>query len=176
MFWRAQVEVFSVWLPVYSLIFFCCASTLVEHPQMAPAFFLLFLAGIMLANMRHRMSHPSPWNRCPSVYHYLNVLLSGHSTPTFNRINAFEGAEKAKQYEDAWKKRLDADMEAAEKMAKLQQELQRVGDDAIQTTVTAGIPIDLLARLSRYQGIIGSEYSQLLQLLYITNSNVCLCC
>mgnify|MGYP003416783918 FL=1 len=43
------------------------AWTLVEHPHLAPSFFLLSAAWFMIATETLRVQHPSPWHRCFSL-------------------------------------------------------------------------------------------------------------
>jgi hypothetical protein len=156
-FWRGQVEVFSFLLPVHSILFFVMMSTLVERPYLAPPFFLICVAWIMLANLTIRRQHPSPWHRLPSFRYYLEILKDGHSNLDIQQIEARQGWTEAQAYDEAWKKRLEADEKVAAKRAALEQEIIKVGDDAIQTKVANIIPIDLLERLGRYQGMIGRE-------------------
>jgi hypothetical protein len=47
------------------------------------------------------------------------------------------------------------------RLRKLQRELDIVGNEAIHTGVQLGIPLDLLERLGRCQGYIGSRYFNL---------------
>jgi hypothetical protein len=156
MFWRGQVEIFSVLWPVHSLVFFIMASKLIERPQLIVPFSLLGVAWVMLANLSLRCHHPSPWNRCPSFLQYIHILRKGESCIPVTSIQEYEGAEAAKEYELAWKKRLDHDREIAEKRAELLKEIDEIGDENIHTKVSQGaIPLDLLIRLARYQAMIG---------------------
>ena len=157
MFWHGQVELFGMLLPIHSFVFFVMTTRLVERPQLIVPFSLLGVAWIMLANLSLRRHHPSPWNRCPSFLQYLHILRTGESSIPIKSIKEFEGAEAAKEYEIARKKRLEEDRKIAEKQAALLQEINDIGDDNIHTQVSqAGpIPLDLLLRLARYQAIIG---------------------
>jgi C2 domain len=157
MFWRGQVEIFSILLPIHSMIFFCVASTLIERPHMFPAFAILSVAWLMMANGRMRHQHPFPWCRCPTFFHYLSILIHGKSRLKIQRIDANEGREDAEAYEKAWQKREQDDLRRAEKRAEMQRELQEHGNENIHTQVQLGIPLDLLERLGRYQGYIGCK-------------------
>jgi hypothetical protein len=156
-FWRGQVEVFSVLLPVHSFIFFCSALTLVEKPYLIVPFTFLGIAWIMLATLTLRRQHPSPWHSCPSFWHYLTLLRTGESPRPITSIKESEGSEAAQAYDQAWSQRLEEDRKVAEKKAELQLHLDSIGDENISTKVDWGaiIPLDLLNRLQRYQGIIG---------------------
>jgi hypothetical protein len=156
-FWRGQVEVFSVLLPVHSFVFFCSASTLVERPYMIVPFTFLGIAWIMLATLTRRRQHPSPWHSCPSFWHYLTLLRTGESPRPITSITEYEGSEAAQAYDQAWSKRLEEDRKVAEKKAELQLHLDSIGDENISTKADWGaiLPLDLLNRLGRYQGIIG---------------------
>lgn len=155
-FWHGQVELFSMMLPVHSFIFFVMATRLVERPQLIVPFSLLGIAWAMLANLTVRRQHPSPWNSCPSFMQYLHILRTGESAIPVRSVQEFEGAEAAKEYEMEWKKRLEEDRKIAEKRAALLQEIDNIGNDNIHTKISGGaIPLDLLLRLARYQGIVG---------------------
>jgi hypothetical protein len=156
-FWRGQVEFFSIRLPLHSILFFLVTSTLVERPYLLPSFLILSIPWIMIANGRLRRQHPSPWYRCPTFFNYLDVLLYGSSKLSVHKIIANEGLEESLAYELSWRQREQDDMKKAEKRAEMQQELMSVGDESIHTAVAAGIPIDLLERLGRYQGYIGGK-------------------
>lgn len=159
MFWRGQVEVFSIFLPIHSMIFFCVSTTLVERPYMFPAFAILSVAWLMIANGRMRRQHPSPWYRCPTFAHYLGILINGKSKQKIQKISANEGREEAVAFEEAWRKREEDAMSKAEKRAEMERVLQEQGNANIHTQVNLGIPLDLLERLGRYQGYIGSKWS-----------------
>jgi hypothetical protein len=155
--WKGQVEIFSVMIPLHSMILFLLSSRLVEKPQLIVPYSLLGVAWIMLANLTIRRQHPSPWQSRLSFFAYVNILRTGKSSTSVKCIKEFEGAEAARAYELAWKKRLDKDRKLAEKKAELLQEINNIGDVNIHTEVSqqSVIPLDLLLRLGRYQGIIG---------------------
>ena len=154
-FWRGQVEIVGIFLPLYSVVFFILSAIIIERPYMFPAFFLLCVAGVMLANMRYRLAHPSPWVSCPSFWHFTNILWTGHSNISVLRIDAKENYEEEQVFENAWKKRIETDMKAAEKRAEMEQQLYDIGDETIHTEVKGGITMELLDRLGRYQGYVG---------------------
>lgn len=154
--WRGQVEIFSVMLPLHSMIFFVLSSRLVEKPQLIVPYSLLGVSWIMLANLTIRRQHPSPWQSRLSFLDYLNILRTGKSSIPIKSIKEFEGAEAAEAYELDWKKRVDRDLKIAAKKAELLQEISDIGDVNIHTQVPnqAFIPVDILKRLGRYQGIM----------------------
>jgi C2 domain len=157
MFWRGQVEICSVMLPIHSFVFYGMATKLVERPQLIVPYTLLGIAWMMLANLSLRRHHPSPWERCPSFLQFLHILRTGQSSIPVKSVKEYEGAEAAKAYEAAWKKRLEADRMIAARKAELLQEITDMGDDNIHTQVSSAgpIPLDLLIRLGRYQAILG---------------------
>ena len=155
-FWRGQVEIFSIMLPLHSMVLFVSSSRLVEKPQLIVPFSLLGIAWILLANLTIRRQHPSPWLSRLSFIDYLNILRTGKSSIPIKCIKEFEGAEAAEAYDLAWEHRVDKDREIAAKKAELLQEISNIGDVNIHTQVTNQplIPVDLLNRLGRYQGIM----------------------
>ena len=154
-FWRPQVRIVKLYIPLHSFLFFCCATTLVERPYLAPSFFLLFIAWIMIAAHTLRMQHPSPWQRCHALWYYFSILKKGKSPRLVRTIKVNQGAKEAEKYEKEWESRVLKDAELASKQYEMQQELAAIGDEAIHTKVPMGIPLDMIIRLTRYQGIVG---------------------
>lgn len=141
-------------VPLHSFLFFCFATTLVEKPYLAPPFLLLSIAWVMLATQTLRLQHPSPWNRCHSFLHYVDVLRKGEASPAVHSIRVDQGAKEAEAYEKEWQDRLEKDEKLAATQAALQEKISKMGDESIHTKFTGGIPLDLIARLTRYQGIL----------------------
>ena len=163
-FWRGQVHVCTisgtpVLLPIYSLCFFCATSTLVERPYLIVPFTLLGWGMMMLATLTIRRQHPSPWNSCPSFLDYLFLLKNGVAPRDVrgNTIKEYEGWEAAQAYERQLNRRLEHDRKIALKRAALEEQISTIGDENISTKVSTqgAIPLELLNRLARYQGIIG---------------------
>lgn len=167
-FWRGQVRFFGVMWPVHSFLFFCAASTLVERPYMLPSFLLLSVAWIMMATGTQRQQHPSPWYRCPSFWQYVEVLRTGRSSLRIRRIKSKEGSKATEAYEAAWDERVARDMDEANKRAEMKKQLNDIGNEKIHTKMVAEnvIPIELLGRLARYQGMIG-RYCQYFRFIKI---------
>lgn len=155
MFWRGQVKVGRLFLPIHSVLFFLSASTLVERPYLFPSFLLLSVAWMLIANHLERTQHPSPWNRIPSVLHFIDILRNKPSDAVIERIEKYEGANDAAAYEKAWQERLEKDEAFAAQQSAMQQEIMDIGDETIQTKMESMIPLDLLVRLARYQAIVG---------------------
>lgn len=157
LFWRGQVRVLGLMLPLHSLLFFCAASTLVERPYLLPSFTLLSIAWIMMATGTQRQQHPSPWYRCPSFWQYAEVLKTGRSPLRVRRIKAKEGSKDTEVYEAEWNKRMAKDLDEANRRAEMMKQLNDLGNEKIQTKMVAEnmIPIELLGRLARWQGMIG---------------------
>jgi hypothetical protein len=152
-FWRGQVKVCnSLNIPLHSFLIFCSTAFLVEHPHMAPSFFLLSIAWIMLATNTVRRQHPSPWHRCPSFWHYVKTLHQGRSPLSVQSINPDEGGTEAASYEDAWDRRLKSDQKFAATKAQLIQEMNDFGNENIHTKQSDLIPLELFEKLSYYQG------------------------
>ena len=156
MFWRGQVDFCTIMLPVHSFLFFCMSTDLVERPHKIVPYSFLGVAWAMIAMNTMIRQHPSPWNRPPSFWQYLNLLRSGKSSTPVEMIKEYEGNDAAVAYENAWHKRLEQDRLIAERRARLEEEINNIGDDNISTKVAmSAIPLELLGRLARYQGIIG---------------------
>jgi hypothetical protein len=167
-FWRGQVQVFEMVLPLHSLVFFLACSKLLERPSLFPAFCFLGVGWIMLITLMQRRQHPSPWFGCPSFQNYLQILLVGETPIQFERIEPFHLMEQIDAHEKAWRDRVERDQKHIATLTELQQKLNAIGDEAIHTKqANISIPLDLLERLSRYQGIIAKycHYMRVVKIL-----------
>ncbi|KAL7558699.1 hypothetical protein ACA910_013416 [Epithemia clementina (nom. ined.)] len=136
-FWRGQVCVcggFS--LPIHSLLFFCVASTLVERPQMFPAFLILSVPSILLAAGAQRQQHPSPWYRGPSFWDFIKILQNDgalHSSldarERMREISPWEGNKETKEYDHNWEERIKRQKEHYDEAIKQAQVLQHLKQD-----------------------------------------------
>lgn len=108
-FWRGQVKVMKLHLPIHSYLFFWACTTIIEKPHMIVPFVLLGIAWIMLASLTLRLQHPSPWNRCPTFWEYLEVLCNGRSSGSSPNIEKFESLDHINSFEKALKDRLAKD-------------------------------------------------------------------
>ena len=156
-FWRGQVKIFGLNTPLHSFFFFVSAATLVERPEMFPAFLFLSVAWVMLACGTQRRSHPSPWARCPSFWHFVEILKSGTSSHRETTIHSMEGNKESSEYESYWRDRIQKDIDAATLKAEQRQLLTKLGSGDIHTKMNAEdfIPLELLSKLGRWQGMIG---------------------
>ena len=68
--WRGTYELKigkkTVFIPIHSMATFVVTTTVVEIPQLMPAFFFISIAWILLASMDYRRQHPNAWSRCKS--------------------------------------------------------------------------------------------------------------
>ena len=156
--WKGQVMVCNMMIPLHSFLFFCGVALLVERPYLAPSFFFFGLSWILLAIQGHRCHHPSPWNQCPSFWHYLDILRTGKSPLRVSSITANQNAAEAQAFQQAkgreWQQRLHHDQRVAATKAAFKAQVEAI-DHAIHTKIGGGaIPIEMLARLSRYQRIL----------------------
>ena len=88
-FWRGQVRVGHVWLPLHSMLAFYLSTIVIEKPRLLPSFFLFGFAWIMIANMLNKQAHPSPWRRGHSFTEYLAVLLDSGASHRPREIEPF---------------------------------------------------------------------------------------
>ena len=144
-FWRGQVKVGSVKVPLHSLGAFVIGTWVVERPHLWPSFLCIFVAWVMMANYTTRRSHPFPWKQCTSMSDFLAVICKGGHRATFSRILPQEGAEAARQMEEAWKHRLESDFDKANKEWEMQRQLVSIGEERIHTD-EAKIKLDPLEK------------------------------
>jgi len=131
--WRGQVKVGDTLLPLHSAIAFFGSIYVIEHPHLLPGCFFLSIAWIMLASLNNRIEHPSPWHRSFSFLHYLNILIHGKSTSTLTEIKSMEGHEETMKFEANWANRMKTDLDAINHAWSLQQEMDRIGNEDLQT-------------------------------------------
>ena len=132
-YWRGQVKVGKVWLPLHSAIVFYFSVHVVENPHLLPSFLCFGCGWIMLANMLHRVDHPNPWHRGHSFLTYFNILTRGqayHAT----HISPLEGHKEATKLESKWKQRLDEDDAKYYKQLEQDEKLKSISDDAVIRT------------------------------------------
>ena len=157
-FWRDdQVQVGSVRLPIHSALLFITGSILVERPSMIVPFSLLFISWILLAAMIHRLENPSPWKACTSFLDYLEILATGKA-PQFKKdwILPCEYLKVAEEYEEKLKKRREEYQNDLDTRWAREEKLMTIGNENIHTEVANQlIPVELLEKLGRYQGILG---------------------
>eukprot|EP00934_Nitzschia_sp_Nitz4_P008182 Nitzschia sp. Nitz4//scaffold92_size79448//72925//76351//NITZ4_005405-RA/size79448-augustus-gene-0.27-mRNA-1//1//CDS//3329560228//8172//frame0 len=153
-FWRSQVTVLGIGLPLYSCLVFIMGIVAVEHPHLIPAFLCFGLATFLLYEMQARLASPSPWRRCLSFMHYFQVLILGFSTlsPTF--IHAHEGAAQMLALELALEQRRKQEQEFNEKKEAFERELEEIENVEVQNK-SKTIPLELLVVLGKVQGIVG---------------------
>mmetsp|Transcript_14215 Transcript_14215/g.21921 ORF Transcript_14215/g.21921 Transcript_14215/m.21921 type:complete len:1099 (-) Transcript_14215:32-3328(-) len=166
--WRGQVKIGNVWLPMHSLLFFIAATHVVERPHLLPSLMCFLAAFAMLGTYTSRVQHPSPWRRCRLIRDFVSILLHGrlqewlHSSRIEDyakilfrknsrlsaystRIQPHEGAKESDSLDLAWKNRIEADKDAANKRWEMQQQLLSIGDEKIHTE-EGGLQIDPLAK------------------------------
>ena len=144
-FWRGQVKVGSVKLPLHSLVAFVIGTWVVERPHLWPSFLCFLVAWVMMANYTARRSHPLPWKQCTCMSDFVTVICTGRNSAAFSRILPQEGAEAAKKREEAWKRRLESDFDKANNEWEMQQQLLSIGEDRIHTDDT-GLKLDPLEK------------------------------
>lgn len=156
-FWRGQVTIFNVHLPVHSAVLFLSCAVLIEKPWLIVPFYLLFVAWFLLATMAWRRKTPSPWTTCHSFLHYIELILLGKASDTREKIRQSENWERTQEFEQVmsdWRQKYDDEIN---ERAAMDEKLLNIGNENISTDVAAGqiIPVELLNRLGRYQGIVG---------------------
>mmetsp|Transcript_8253 Transcript_8253/g.17758 ORF Transcript_8253/g.17758 Transcript_8253/m.17758 type:complete len:1105 (-) Transcript_8253:213-3527(-) len=163
-FWRGQVRVGGVRLPLHSMLVFYLSTIVIEKPRLLPSYFLFGCAWILITNMLNKQAHPSPWRRGHSLAEYLAVLLDSASGHRPREIEPYEGSKEALKLEEAWKKRIADDDANYSKQALLDAKVEAIQSEAVIRTRTKAKnliedPVSSLAgnkllpyqqRLSRY--------------------------
>lgn len=135
-YWRGQVKVGSVYLPLHSAIVFYFSTVVVENPHLIPSFILFGCGWIMIANMLQRVTHPNPWHRGHSFARYWNLLTHGHSyrEKKVIQINPLQGHKEASKLEAKWNQRLEDDDAKYAKQLELDAKIQSISDETVIRT------------------------------------------
>lgn len=135
-FWRGQIKVGNVWLPLHSAIVFYFSIHVVENLHLLPSFVLFGCGWILIANMLHRVSHPNPWRCGHSFAYYWNILVYGQSSQDNRRIEVqpYEGQKEANDLEEKWRQRLADDDAKYAKQLDLDAKIKTISDDAVIRT------------------------------------------
>ena len=163
-FWRGQVKVGGVWLPLHSMLVFYLSTIVIERPRLLPSFFLFGFAWILIVNMLNKQTHPNPWRRGHSFTEHFAVLLGGRSGHRPREIEPYQGCKEALKLEEAWRKRIADDDANYSKQARQAAKVEAIQSEAVIKTRTKAKnlmedPVSSLAgnkllpyqqRLSRY--------------------------
>jgi len=153
--WRDQVTVLGIGIPLFSMFAFVIGIFVVEHPNMIPAMIVFALALVLLEQMNHRISSPSPWRRCRSFSFYLRVLIFGTSGKgKLPNISAFEGAQEFEEYQKAIDARIAKDKEFIQRKEAFERQLDEIESFKLQDS-SQPIPMELLMVLGKIQSIVG---------------------
>ncbi len=134
--WKGQVKLFGKDLPLHSACAFLSAMYVIERPHLLPGYFFISIAWIMLASMLCRTQHPSPWQKVPSFYHYLHILIKGEAPKKRTTILTMENHKEAEEFEANWEHRIKTDLDASWKAWELQLEMDRIGNEDLNTEET----------------------------------------
>lgn len=122
-FWRGQVYIGPLHLPLHSVVAFLSSVYAVETPRFLPSFFLFSIAYCMLVLMKKKQSHPSPWYRCKPVscnlLPFLNISMQTHIRPG-------EGAKQSEALKVSWKERIEREKKMQSEITRLRSEIQKV--------------------------------------------------
>eukprot|EP00587_Corethron_hystrix_P002452 CAMPEP_0113307344 /NCGR_PEP_ID=MMETSP0010_2-20120614/6228_1 /TAXON_ID=216773 ORGANISM="Corethron hystrix, Strain 308" /NCGR_SAMPLE_ID=MMETSP0010_2 /ASSEMBLY_ACC=CAM_ASM_000155 /LENGTH=610 /DNA_ID=CAMNT_0000162183 /DNA_START=312 /DNA_END=2141 /DNA_ORIENTATION=- /assembly_acc=CAM_ASM_000155 len=155
-FWRGQVEVSFMMLPLHSLFFFCACAIVVEQPYMFPSLLLLSIPWILLAMNMIKLQHPSPWKRCSNFWTYPQTIKDNIS------IDAYEGWEVNQAHEEREKRWLEEKSKDKEKIIKKMERLEELGNEAISTEVASNvIPLHIFSKLHALQSYTEEKLKQI---------------
>lgn len=159
-YWRGQVKVGNVWLPLHSAVVFYCSIQVVENLQLLPSFMLFGCGWIMIANMLNRTAHPNPWTRGHSFMKYWSILI-GSGGLEATQINPLEGHKETTKLETKWKQRLANDDVKYYKQLELDAKVKSISDEAtIRTKTKASANTALVDPLSALAGAKLLPYQQ----------------
>ena len=166
LFWRGQVKVFgNIHLPLHSLVAFCSAVYVIDHPHSVPSFIFFSIAYYMLVQMNHRKNDPSPWYRCKTFNKWFpTAFLPFYNNSDGININAGDGIRERLEIEKEKLRRIEEDKLLQEKIAAVRSELQQIlsslGDFSLHTS-DDGVSLNPLKRLLPIQLILKGKCDQL---------------
>mmetsp|Transcript_8761 Transcript_8761/g.16537 ORF Transcript_8761/g.16537 Transcript_8761/m.16537 type:complete len:1050 (+) Transcript_8761:126-3275(+) len=133
--WRGQMKVGSLNLPVHSFIAFFGGIYVIERPHLLPGCSFLMMAWVMLASLINRLQHPSPWRKTIGFLDYLYILIHKTNPHESRRtiIKSMENSREAEIFEANWAHRIKSDYDAAWKEWELQLEMDRIGNQDLNT-------------------------------------------
>lgn len=133
--WRGQVKIGNKDLPLHSMIAFFGGIYVVERTHLIPGCFFLSIAWIMAASGIQRQQHPSPWHRTNSFVYYLSVFFGFkyHLSRQQKLIRPMENHKEAFNFESNWSQRIETDIAVVWKKWDLQNEMDRIGNEDLNT-------------------------------------------
>lgn len=147
LFWRGQVPVMGLDLPLHSVYFFFAAITLAEHPSLCPSFFFLNIFWALFAIQIWRNSRANPWEKTKTVLGLLSELAVGKSiSGPLQYIAAHQNEEAALAEQRDLAERVEKAKQEAEEYEKEQMrltqehenQLSKVGDQTADTDLSTG--------------------------------------
>lgn len=125
LFWRGQVPVFGMNLPLHSLYLFFAATTLAERPWLYPSFFFFNTAWCIVALQIWRNKSPNPWQKSKTFLGLLSALAVGRSiSGPPSTIEAHENEKESMEEEETWKLRMEKAAKDAEEAVEARNKLQ----------------------------------------------------
>lgn len=157
LFWRGQVPIFGVKLPLHSLYFFFAATMLAERPSLYPSFFWFNTAWFILALQVWRNKSPNPWHQSKTFLGLLSALVVGRSVSgPPNSIEAHQNEKESMQEEEIWKVRMEKAKKDAEEAEEARNALlaehenmvaeagEQVADTDLSSSKQGGVSLDPL--------------------------------
>ena len=151
LFWRGQVPVFGVKLPLHSLYFFFVATTLAERPSLYPSFFWFNTAWFIVALQIWRNKSPNPWHQSKTFLGLFSALVVGRSiSGPPSTIEAHQNEKESMQEEETWKLRMEKAKKDAEEAEEARNALLAEHEDMVAEAGEQVADTDLA---SRKQGV-----------------------
>lgn len=76
-FWRGQVKILGVWVPLHSFVFWLSAIILAERPTLYPAFSFFFMGWVLVAMQYWRQNSVDPWKHSKTFLGLCTSLTTG---------------------------------------------------------------------------------------------------
>ncbi len=162
-FWKGQVAVGGVNLPLHSFLAFTSAAYVIECPHLIPSYFFFCAAWFILFLMSRSSRDPYPWSKTDSFCHHLRGILPFLSSEKSPGESIVEGQGfKEKQDQDAERKKIiEEDKMIHSKIAALRRELEQiivaVGEVNLDTNERSG-GLNPFSRLLPIQLILRGEF------------------
>lgn len=128
LFWRGQVTIWNVRLPLYSATVYLSAIYVTEHPQLFLSYLFFCCALILLIISSKRSNYPAPMYQSKSFFYYVRSVFPffRQETRVGVNIDAYEGHLEEQSMIRRKKKRMKENQRLKNQIAHVRGEMQKI--------------------------------------------------
>ena len=162
LFWRGQVSLGHIEIPLYSIITYFSMIYVIERPRLLPSYLFFCCAWILLTILQKRSNYPSPLYRSKSFFYHLNSFFPlTYKNHTGAKIDAGEGSEEEERMKRRKKEQMEANQQLKTRIAEIRREMQKflaALSDLTLHTSEVRVSINPLSRLLPIQLLLKGEH------------------